>query len=280
MTAAEAARGHLHALATAGVEAVTESWLDGSGACHYVGKNCPLAKVAEGIDRALEQASRIGSSLVIRPRPPASATLLQLDDVPEAAFERALPLALFGLETSPGSRQAWLALAGAADAGLARAVKAATGADRGASGACRLAGSINFKGKYRPDFPVVRLLAVQPGRFTGAGELVAAGLLPGNWAGGGEGAPRFSSFLSEGSPGRPWRWPDYERALAGAPRARSHPGRDRSMADFFWCCLAVKAGWRAEEVAEQLMAVSERARERGRGYASGVAARAAASTRK
>ena len=73
------------------------------------------------------------------------------------------------LETSPGNFQAWLALPGREDKEFARRVRRGTGADATASGATRVAGSLNFKDKYAPDFPRVAIHAAQPGRMTNAG---------------------------------------------------------------------------------------------------------------
>jgi hypothetical protein len=60
------------------------------------------------------------------------------------------------------------------------------------------------------------------------------------------------------------QWPDYERCLLGAPPSRSGNGPDRSMADYFWCKMAAQRNWSVEEIAQKLIEVSERARERVR----------------
>jgi hypothetical protein len=53
-----------------------------------------------------------------------------------------------------GNYQAWVALPAAeSDREFARRLRKGTGADANASGAVRLAGSINFKERYAPDFP-------------------------------------------------------------------------------------------------------------------------------
>ena len=73
------------------------------------------------------------------------------------------------LETSPGNFQAWLALKGSEDKEFARRVRRGTGADATASGATRVAGSLNFKDKYAPDFPRVKIQPAQHGRMTDPG---------------------------------------------------------------------------------------------------------------
>ena len=101
-------------------------------------------------------------NLIVRPSTPPGLSLIQLDDLSESQVDRLLPFAFLTLETSPGNFQAWLAVKdGASD--TARRVKKATGADPTASGASRIAGSQNFKAKYAPTFPFIRLAQVSPG---------------------------------------------------------------------------------------------------------------------
>jgi hypothetical protein len=57
-------------------------------------------------------------------------------------------------------------------------------------------------------------------------------------------------------------WPDYARALAGAPPNREGTGPDRSMADFTWCMTAIDWGWSIDETARKLEEVSKRAHQR------------------
>lgn len=92
----------------------------------------------------------------MRPRG-AAARLVQLDDLSPAALERIRSAAFLLLATSPGNHQAWVALRdGPAD--FPRRLRLGCGADPCASGAVRLAGSLNFKPSYAPDFPLVTLL--------------------------------------------------------------------------------------------------------------------------
>jgi len=57
------------------------------------------------------------------------------------------------------------------DREFARRVRRGAGADLTASGATKIAGSLNFKDKYAPDFPRVRIRDAQPGRMTSPAEL-------------------------------------------------------------------------------------------------------------
>jgi hypothetical protein len=66
---------------------------------------------------------------------------------------------------------------------------------------------------------------------------------------------------------RPKVFPDYDKFLAGAPATRAGQP-DRSLADYTWCCAALRWGWTAEEAAAQLMREPHsKAWERGEQYA-------------
>jgi hypothetical protein len=84
-------------------------------------------------------------------------------DLPAAALENIQPAAFMVIETSPGNFQAWLAVEGAGKA-EARRLRKGAGADETASGATRVAGSLNHKRKYAPGFPVVTMTHAQAGR--------------------------------------------------------------------------------------------------------------------
>jgi hypothetical protein len=56
---------------------------------------------------------------------------------------------------------------------------------------------------------------------------------------------------------------DYLRSLTGAPPNKKGSGPDLSMADFFWCMLAVQRDWSTNEVANELLeSVPEQRNER------------------
>jgi hypothetical protein len=96
-------------------------------------------------------------NIIVRPHAAPRALLIQLDDLDSAALERVAPAAFLVLTTSPGSHQAWVAVKDAA-VDLGRWVKKAAGADPSASGATRIAGSVNFKPKYQGNFPTVEIM--------------------------------------------------------------------------------------------------------------------------
>ena len=166
------------------------------------------------------------------------------------------------------------------DAEFARpgALREGAGADISASGATRIAGTTNYKRKYEPGFPKVRIVEASPGRIMTPAELGALGLVAHP-----EAVPaviplrsRRRNLTSEGER----TWPDYERCVYGAPPSKEGDGPDRSMADFFWCMMAAQRGWSIEETANRLMEVSAKAQERARlrdeGYALVTAQNAAA----
>ncbi len=93
--------------------------------------------------------------------------IVQLDDLDESGLSRAGEAAFLTLQTSPGNRQAWVAVSGIAEQDakdLARRLRKGSGADATASGATRIAGTANYKRKYEPAFPTVLILNTAPGR--------------------------------------------------------------------------------------------------------------------
>jgi hypothetical protein len=158
------------------------------------------------------------------------------------------------LETSPGNYQAWLRIVGG-DESLARRLVKGLYVDWNASGSVRLAGSPNCKEKYAPDFQAVRIaysstLQVRPEEVEDRlAPLVSTTVIE----------PVQISSSSNGK-SRGWPEPGYEHWLAGAPKKNGKP--DRSVADFFWCKLALERNNDSESVIAKLYEVSEKARER------------------
>jgi hypothetical protein len=117
-----------------------------------------------------------------------------------------------------------------------------------------------------------------PGRITTPEALESLGLVAPP-----EPAPtvvKLKTPHTQGRSGPEPSWPDYERCVKGAPPAREGDGPDRSIADFFWCMMAIQRGWSIEETANKLLEVSPKAQERARlrdeGYALITAQNAAA----
>ena len=234
-----------------------------------------LDKTGNVIGRA-----RAGCNLMVRPMSDATA-FIQLDDLTEAKLERVRPAAFLTVQTSPGNHQAWIAVPSFTSTqerkDFTRRVKKQVTADSSATGSVRLAGTSNFKTKYIGNFPQVAIIDAAPGRITTPEALESLGLVAPA-----EPPPTVVRLKPSRTPGRSGsepEWPDYERCVAGAPPAKDG-GRDRSMADFFWCMMAAKRGWSVEETAAKLLEVSAKAQERARlhdeGYALVTAQNAAA----
>lgn len=221
-----------------------------------------------GMPHLLHAAIQRQHNLIVRPQC-APVELVQLDDLSGAMLERLKAAAFLILATSVGNHQAWVA-ALECGARFARRLRQGSGADPSASGATRVAGSVNFKRKYAPDFPTVRLLEGTPQRTVTPAQLEALGLVA---------AP---DPLAVSRPGRIWSgqnvkpWPSYERCLQNAPRARDSDRADVSRADFTFCLLAIDWGWSVADTCQRLLQKSSKARENGEAYARLTAQRAAA----
>ena len=220
-----------------------------------------------------------GQNLIVRPYG-TRAQLVQLDDLDQAALERVRPAAFLILRTSPSTKgsQSWVAVEDGDGREFASKLRRDTGADLTASGATRVAGSENVKPKYRagdaarPEFPIVAITEATPGRTVTKAQLEALGLVAAvepKQAAAANAAPRAISLPR--SNGR-WRggkkWPDYGSFLTGAPPNGDGSGPDRSRADFLWSKVALRRRFSFDQVEEQLLKVSEKARERkNSGYA-------------
>lgn len=216
----------------------------------------------------LNSANRWRHNLIVRPQG-ATAELVQLDDLCATMLERVRSAAFLILTTSAGNHQAWVAVRGCGP-DFARRLRQASGADPSASGATRVAGSVNFKRRYAPDFPTVQILEGTPQRIVSQGELEAMGLVA-------EPDPIPTIRPVGGASNRRAKaWPSYERCLQNAPPAHHSHRPDVSRADFTFCLLAIDWGWSIAETCERLLEKSSKARENGEGYARLTAQRAAA----
>jgi hypothetical protein len=223
--------------------------------------------LAERLQSAVEQQHNI----IVRPRG-ARAELIQLDDLGTAMVGRVYDAAFLILTTSPGNYQAWVAV-GDRRADLARRLRQGSGADPSASGAVRIAGSLNFKRCYQPTFPQVSILHSAPQRIVTPGELEAKNLvvrssqrpIP---------PARVSSFLSTNT--GPTAWPSYARCLQNAPLAHRSDRPDVSRADFVFCMIAIDWGWSVTATCARLQQISSKARENGDTYVRLTVERAAA----
>jgi hypothetical protein len=228
--------------------------------------NRHINELRRSIGPLLEEAADRQHNVIIRPIP-TRAALVQLDDPPHVSIERLREAAFLIHRTSANGHQVWLALDEKPDLEFKRRLKKGVGADIMATGATRIAGSLNFKRSYAPAFPCVEIIHASPGRVITRAVLENLSILappqpvrP---------APVRVSQVSRGVR----KWPSYRRCLEGAPLNQAGDGPDRSRADFTWCKTALEWGIRSgrpynhEEVAARLIQESEKARERGEDYA-------------
>jgi hypothetical protein len=240
--------------------------------------NRSVDQLRNTIDKALQAAINAKENYIVRPRF-KEPQIIQLDDLDAAKAERLAPHAFMVLRTSPGNFQAWVAVSDSpqsSDAAkdLARRLRKGAGADLTASGATRISGSVNFKTKYAPDFPLVTLSQVNAGHVATIAELDAAGIVAPKEE---PRQPRPAAHrVSSGRQTRK-KWPSYKFCLDNAPLAHGENKPDTSRADFTWCRTAIEWGWSVEATASRLLELSAKAKENGERYATLTAIRAAES---
>ena len=261
----------LSAFAGVGARVFDLSLTDLSGA-PVKGLQCPgisLEEICCSVERVLREAEHNQHNVIIRARSP-TALLIQLDDFTAEKAAQIEPYAFMTVCTSPGNYQVWLAISDGPQesdretAKLFRTwVRRGAEADHSATGAVRIAGSINFKQKYAPAFPMIELARVDAGKTVTIAALEKAGLLISR-----EAPPSLPPATVPPSVSRqkvqasgPWHWPDYQQSLRGAP-LKGDGTPDRSLADFMWCKWAIQRGHGIKETAEKLAEVSAKAQER------------------
>src|SRR5215213_6908412 len=216
-----AARAMLNCFASVGATRFDVTLTTRRGAKDWFRRSVPLVELARILPGMLETAASTERNVIVRPHG-SGVAFLQLDDLAADRLPALAPAVFLALETSPGNFQAWLALKGGKDKEFARRVRRGTGADATASGATRVAGSLNFKYKYAPNFPRVKIQAVQHGRMADPAELERLGLV----------APPEEFAPLHVAPARSIpvsnrKWPRYELCLDSAPPSQSSPGKNR-----------------------------------------------------
>jgi hypothetical protein len=158
----QAARTMLDAFTSVGAESFDVTWTARQGQKANFRRHVPAHTLRHFLPSLISNAERSERNLIVRPVS-RRAVFIQLDDLSKEGLERVKPAAFLGLETSPGNFQAWVAIpAGGADKDFARRLRKGAGADDTASGATRVAGSLNFKDKYAPNFPRVQIAIASP----------------------------------------------------------------------------------------------------------------------
>ena len=238
--------------------------------------NRSLEELRRTIGRTLQEAERDRHNVIIRPRS-TTATLIQLDDLDTEKAKRIAPHAFLVIRTSggqgtDGNHQAWVAVEKNAPPDFSRRLRKGAGADPTASGSTRISGSLNFKTKYAPAFPLVEITHTNAGHITTTATLNQAGFVA---------APEKPRpprpEANRVSAGRPRRWPSYQLCVQGAPPTHGEDRPDISRADFTWARTAIEWGWSVEATANRLMELSSKAKENGAEYALQTTTRAAES---
>lgn len=215
----------------------------------------------------LDQAEQAFLSIIIRPHP-RSELFIQLDDINAAAVGLISEFSFLVIETSPGNYQAFVAISKLNNKlegeSIRRQLIKIVSADEGATGAVRLAGSLNVKEKHRTAdgiFPRVKLISVAHGRIFTASELIAAGLiedLPIDLP------PQISTKFNA-KKSRLRRAPIYEMAV-GAVKPKQDGNIDRSAVDAHYAVVCLDWGFTIEETISLLRTNSPKAAERSDGY--------------
>ena len=154
----------LDLFASVGATQFDVTWTTCAGDKELFRRNVPLAELERQLPGMLGYAPTKQRNVIVRPHG-ANVTFIQLDDLKADRLPALAQVMFLALETSPGNYQAWVALSGNEDKDFARRLRKGVGADPTASGATRVAGSLNFKDKYAPNFPRVAIHAAQPGRL-------------------------------------------------------------------------------------------------------------------
>ena len=255
----------IDAFASVGAISFDLTWTNAAGEEQAFRRGCPAPFLYHALPAwLLPDAERKQHNVIVRPRAGSSVTLVQLDDLDARKLARVAATAFLILETSPGNYQAWTALQAVEDKDFVRRFKKGIGADATASGATRVAGSLNFKAKYAPNFPRVAIRAAHLGRMANAAELERLGLVAAPEV---VAQPLRTPAPARVSPGTNRKWPSYAKCLDGAPLDSEETGPDRSRADFVWCMTAITWGWSVQDTAARLMEESSKAQANGKAYA-------------
>jgi hypothetical protein len=264
-----AEKGHVEAqamldtFASCGATRFDMTWTMLAGDKEFFRRGMSLADLARAMPATLDGATGMQRNIIVRPHG-AGVTFIQLDDLKALSLDRIAPAVFLILETSPENFQAWLAMPGTEDKDFSRRLRKGTGADPTASGATRVAGSLNFKHKYAPDFPRVAIYQAKLGRMTSAAELERLGLVAEL-----ETAQplRISPAPVRIGAGGGRKWPSYARCVDAAPLNSEETGPDISRADFVFCMTAITWGWSVDETKARLMEESAKAQANGERYA-------------
>lgn len=226
------------------------------------------------LTRLMEAAEAETHSIIIRPHA-RDISFIQLDDIKEEALEIFKPHSCCSIETSQGSYQAFVAVSGLdknSREKIRQQLVEIAKADAGASGAARLAGSLNVKERHRKadgTFPRVRILSPGNGRIFSVPELIALGLIRSV-------VVKVPESSGKTIAKRPRRTivPNYERTKLYV-RPKEDGTTDRSAVDLLYAITCLDWQISPEKTANLLHEYSEKAAERGEDYVEWTVAKAA-----
>jgi hypothetical protein len=218
-TGRDAAQAMFNAFASVGAARFDLTWTTHAGKKEYFRAGVSLSELRKAMPAMLDGAVEHRRNVIVRPHGDG-VTFIQLDDLKPPALSRLAPAVFLTLQTSPGNFQAWVACDGPQDEEFIRRLKRGIGADKTASGATRVAGSLNFKDKYAPDFPRVAIHEANPGRKISAAELEWLGLVNHE----GSGPDSSSADISWCMTAITWGWSVDEtaRRLIEEPDSKAH----------------------------------------------------------
>jgi hypothetical protein len=220
-------------------------------------RNLSGTELKQHLDSVLPQCERERLNVIVRPHAGSQMYLAQLDDLSPSALKKIQNYCFITLETSPNNYQAWIAIEGG-DIQSARRLRTDLNADRGASGAVRLAGSRNFKPKHQQiNYPQIKVIDKEPGLITDVQQLEEENVLNSQ-------APRVN-LMRPNNRSAPRTMPNYDNFMERA-HLNSKGQIDRSRVDFAYSTTALRRGFSREEVRSVLLKSSSKARERGNYY--------------
>ena len=266
------AEAMIAAFARAGCEQFDVTLKSLTGEKKHFRRNVSCKRLKSDLDDLIKMAEHDLLSIIVRPHS-KSVVFIQLDDISEAVASQLTPYSCCVLETSESNYQVFLAVV-SLDRSAKETVRTAlidtTFADKGASGAVRLAGTSNFKQQRRRNdgsYPRVRLVSVGTGRILSVPELISAGLIK----------PQLSavpqSVVAKFKKPRRRIFPSYEKAMLHV-RRKEDGTIDRSAVDLLFAVTCLDWQITTEETIKLLHKHSPKAAERYDDYTERTVARA------
>lgn len=232
--------------------------------CDYQG-HVEIDRAITVVSGVVDGCNRAGLNLIVRPRMiTPRVELIPLDDLGYELMETLSSYAFRCIETSPGNYQVWLAVRdGSPD--FAKRLKQTFGADLGANGSGRVAGSHNVKPEHLLAYgaaPLVRIVHSMTGLICVESDFNSFNLVEAEKV-----APPVDATPRHQPKYKPTKWPSYE------------DGRlDRSTEDYHFVHECWELGWQfwPEAIVDKLMELSEKAQDRGQSYARMIVKKALA----